>query len=145
MCLHNMYICLSTDHSTRWQDKHIDGLLITVQFIWNFLRRDKKRWPLNTSNSLIKVTAEAGLSVHLFIVKSECLDINVSIWRINTFSFIFPWTMIKIDLKGDLLIQVWLYYWFSSQNIYLQGLTNNKYMYTKVCRITAYKWPIILW
>jgi hypothetical protein len=37
-------------------------LLKKVQLIWNYLRQDKKRWPFNTVDCLIEVTAWAGLT-----------------------------------------------------------------------------------
>jgi hypothetical protein len=36
-----------------------------VQFIWNVLWKNKKRWPLNTGDCLIEVTACAGLTVSI--------------------------------------------------------------------------------
>jgi hypothetical protein len=38
-------------------------LLKEVQFIWNILWQDKKRWPFNTGDCLIEVTAGACLTV----------------------------------------------------------------------------------
>jgi hypothetical protein len=39
-------------------------LLKEVQFIWNFLWYDNKRWPFNTGDFLIEVTTWAGSTVY---------------------------------------------------------------------------------
>jgi hypothetical protein len=39
------------------------NLLKEIQFMWNFLWQDKKRWPLNAGDCLIEVTLWASLTV----------------------------------------------------------------------------------
>jgi hypothetical protein len=42
------------------------NLLKEIQFIWNVTWQGKKRWPLNTDDCLIEVTACAGLTIWNF-------------------------------------------------------------------------------
>ena len=51
-------------------DLKTSDLLKEVQFIWNILCQDKKKWLINTCDCLIEVTVRAGLTV-LFIEIKE--------------------------------------------------------------------------
>ena len=51
----------------KWPYKTCD-LLKEVKFIWNFLWEDRKRWPVNTGDCLIEVTARTCLTVHIYNV-----------------------------------------------------------------------------
>ena len=103
MCLHNMYICLSTDHSTRWQDKHIDGLLIT---------QINPPWPQKSIITKyvrsIFIMVQGKMKLNVFILQMEKFMSRHSLLTINkcTLKPASAVTSIKLSLvfKGHLFL-----------------------------------------